>query len=901
MQPIPNSVLQKTVASLETALRYNPDNLELMTSLAEAYVRIGRLDGATLALCERVLVKYPDNATLQHAQAVSYVIEQTDQIDVGLAVGKAPPSSEAIESSISILEEFLRTAQDCALVWFAWTRLCIFAGRVDRAMNGITTLERLAYEGLAGLRRVLDWAARKQTLPSDQWLALCDAYAKLGEQGMGLKMMEKAFDTGHAQAVTGPLLLAHYNEKYSPAQPDQVPEETRARFFQLMLDYGDPSSTGEWLRRAALHGWEITHYSKAYVRELVREEQFETAFELLQRMSLDRDVKELLNTIAAEYEKRDALDDAVKVLQYINNHELTDDDLVKQEESVLAREMEHSLAELHMKNGRPREALVKYVSALCLGDGTDLDLIEKIDALLSDSTGYETPAVFRLAAFFRRQKDHPKTAFYLNHILEHEPENAEALHELASLFDSILVENPQNPDLHLELGKVYLRMKRLEDAVKEFETALAIPSLAPRASRMLASAYRQLGRLREALTRFQDVEVTDRDLDSIYDLHAEFTKVEDYRSAIVALEMIHKVRADYRDVAQRLEQLESQRGSRASGEQAGDPKMRELIGDSAIGRYRHIEKIGSGGMGVVYKVLDLRLKKVVAMKILRDGLAGSSKALDRFFREARIAAGIHHRNIVDIHDYNISSINGQSYICMEFVDGPSMRELIDQHFDSTISISIDYVTEMLYYNAQVFDALQYTHEKGIIHRDIKPDNVMITAVGEAKLTDFGIVHVEEATFTPTGAMLGTPRYMSPEQVIGGKIDGRSDVYSVGVVLYEALTGSPPFLTGDISYQQVHKTPISPRDVNTMIPQSVNEFILRCLQKEPDQRFSSAREAKDRLLQILSDLGGCKKYDSMTPSGEPQSRIAAIVPPAPAMDDDLDVPASLDSDLDLDLN
>ncbi|MBI1785798.1 serine/threonine protein kinase, partial [Candidatus Sumerlaeota bacterium] len=333
--------------------------------------------------------------------------------------------------------------------------------------------------------------------------------------------------------------------------------------------------------------------------------------------------------------------------------------------------------------------------------------------------------------------------------------------------------------------------------------------------------------------------------------------------------------------------------------------------DLAIGRYQFVDKIGSGGMGVVYKVLDVRQNKQVAMKILRDGLASSSKALDRFFREARIAAQIRHRNIVDIYDYNISSQDGQNYIVMEFIEGQSLREFIDLHFDDTISTSIEYITEMLYYGVQLFDALQATHSKGIIHRDIKPDNIMVTPMGEVKITDFGIAHVEEATFTPTGAMLGTPRYMAPEQVTGQKVDGRSDIYSVGILLYEVLTGSPPFMTGDISYQQVNKQAVEPRLINSVIPQSVNNFILKCLEKKPENRFSSAGEAKLAIAEILSSLGGCKKYENVTslastgdsgrgPSGKKEAQPIRPRPARPADVAVADNPDKLElDDLDLD--
>lgn len=283
-----------------------------------------------------------------------------------------------------------------------------------------------------------------------------------------------------------------------------------------------------------------------------------------------------------------------------------------------------------------------------------------------------------------------------------------------------------------------------------------------------------------------------------------------------------------------------------------DPRISELLGPEAATRFQYLERLGSGGMGVIHKVRDRRDDRVVALKILRDGLSGSSKALDRFFREARICSGISHPNIIKVYDYSISSSSAVSYIVMEFIDGRSLREVIDRRFNDSNPISFaDYTFEIVGYIIQLCWALEAVHVRGIVHRDVKPDNVMINLVGEVKITDFGILHLEEATFTPTGAMLGTPRYMSPEQVRGDKVDGRSDIYAVGIVLYECLTGRPPFLTGDVSYQQVHNQPLPPQEVNSEIPRELNDIILRCLEKAPENRYPDGGSLK-AALRTLSD-------------------------------------------------
>ena len=322
--------------------------------------------------------------------------------------------------------------------------------------------------------------------------------------------------------------------------------------------------------------------------------------------------------------------------------------------------------------------------------------------------------------------------------------------------------------------------------------------------------------------------------------------------AVGLLRLVVEVDDTYRDAAERIDMLRDQ----IAGEERGmfvDPQMRELIGDLAIGRYRYMEKIGSGGMGVVHKVWDLKHDMAVAMKILREGLASSGKAVDRFFREARIAATLNHPNIVNIFDYNINNLTHQSYISMEFVDGPSVRDLFEEYFLSNPPPVEQRIQEALHYLAQVCDALRVTHSKGIIHRDIKPDNILIAPDHCAKITDFGIVHVEEATFTPTGALIGTPRYMAPEQVQGTKLDGRADLYSAGIIFYEWLVGTPPFVTGDVAYQQVNVRPAPPAELNADIPPAVNALICKALEKNPADRFQTAVDMKRELEETLKRL------------------------------------------------
>jgi tetratricopeptide (TPR) repeat protein len=433
--------------------------------------------------------------------------------------------------------------------------------------------------------------------------------------------------------------------------------------------------------------------------------------------------------------------------------------------------------------------------------------------------------------------------------LDRRPDDMESREKLRKIYDNILERNPNLPELRLRSGDLYLENDQYENSVAEYKHAAQFPETNVEATRRLAVAYMKQHNFTLAVEAFQTIPAVDLDLENLYELHLIMMERKRLPESLNLLNTISGVDESYRDVKSRLETIRAQL-NKNSGAVINDPKMRELIGDVAVGRYRYIDKIGSGGMGVVHKVFDQKLNRPVAMKILREGLANSSKAIERFFREARIAATLNHRNIVNIFDYNINQQTHCSFISMEYVEGPNLREMFEEYFSKPEQDFSERIKESLFYMSQMCDALQMTHSKGIIHRDIKPDNILISTEHIAKITDFGIVHIEEATFTPTGAVIGTPRYMSPEQVQGIRLDGRADLYSAGIILYEWLVGMPPFISGDIAYQQVNMPPSPPKDHNPAIPQEVNDLVLKCLEKNPADRFQKAGDLKAALDTVL---------------------------------------------------
>ncbi|MDO8208177.1 MAG: serine/threonine-protein kinase [Gallionella sp.] len=269
---------------------------------------------------------------------------------------------------------------------------------------------------------------------------------------------------------------------------------------------------------------------------------------------------------------------------------------------------------------------------------------------------------------------------------------------------------------------------------------------------------------------------------------------------------------------------------------------------SQLGRYEVIGELGQGAMGVVYKARDPLIDRIVAIKTINLGLAQEEKDEyeGRFYQEARAAGRLNHPNIVTIYD--VGKSGDIAYIAMEFLQGCELRDLMREHE----KLPVDQVLDMV---AQVASGLAYAHEHEIVHRDIKPSNIMVIRDGHVKITDFGIARMaSSAVRTQTGMVLGSPKYMSPEQVMGRVIDQRSDIFSLGVMLYEMLTGEAAF-TGEnvnaIMFQTLNYIPAAPSTLNSKVPEMLNFIVAKALAKGLDDRYQNAKD-------FAADLRACRE-------------------------------------------
>jgi len=259
-------------------------------------------------------------------------------------------------------------------------------------------------------------------------------------------------------------------------------------------------------------------------------------------------------------------------------------------------------------------------------------------------------------------------------------------------------------------------------------------------------------------------------------------------------------------------------------------------GSTFAGRYQVIEELGKGGMGRVYKVLDKDIEEKIALKLLKPEIAADEELLQRFRNELKIARHIIHKNVCRMYD--LGNAEGTHFITMEYVPGENLKSFIRRSGQLTIGKTVSIAK-------QICEGLREAHRLGIVHRDLKPQNIMIDVDGNVRIMDFGIARsLRSESLTGKGVIIGTPEYMSPEQVDGQDADQRSDIYSLGIVLYEMVTGHPPF-AGDstlgIALKQKTEFPSEPKKINLSVPEGLNRLIMKCLEKEPAKRFQNAEE------------------------------------------------------------
>ena len=379
-------------------------------------------------------------------------------------------------------------------------------------------------------------------------------------------------------------------------------------------------------------------------------------------------------------------------------------------------------------------------------------------------------------------------------------------------------------------------------------------------NRMLGLAYQGKGDLDMAFACFRRVPVDDSLLDLIYNLALDFERKRQFAKAGSAYGYIAQHNPKFRDVETRMSRSKRMEDTVLLGSAGvGGAQATMLLEGSGdmekpmLGRYEVEKELGKGAMGVVYLGRDPKINRVVAIKTMALSQEFDAEELDevkeRFFREAETAGRLNHPNIVTIYD--AGEEHDLAYIAMEFLKGKDLTEFTKKDKLLPLPKVIDIVIKAA-------DALDYAHAQNVVHRDIKPANIMYEVEnGNVKLTDFGIARITDASKTKTGMVLGTPSYMSPEQIAGKKVDGRSDLFSLGVMLYQLCTGSLPF-TGDsmatLMFKIANEPYPDPLSRRPDLPPELKPIIDKALQKSPDDRYSRGAEMVRDLRAVQAQLG-----------------------------------------------
>lgn len=403
--------------------------------------------------------------------------------------------------------------------------------------------------------------------------------------------------------------------------------------------------------------------------------------------------------------------------------------------------------------------------------------------------------------------------------------------QLIELYQAKLAQD-EDPNTQLKLVKLLVRERRFDEATEILQQLCQIEAFRVRALKILGLCFWQKGLHYLAWQKFQQLPLTEEVKDILYRLASDMEETEQLLNARCVLEYLNEADCFYRDVDLRLKKIDLD--SRLQSEERDASVSGPAFLTFRDSRFTILEEINRGSMGIVYRAKDKVLEEIVALKVLNEYMTTDPSAVERFKREARAAKKLSHPNIVRIHD--MYEYGNKKLLSMEYIQGEDVKTLLRQR-------KVLALEDIVLIARGVCDALAYAHQSGIAHRDIKPANIMVTTSNQVRVTDFGIAKflLSAPDSTGTGTqILGTPLYMSPEQIRGDHIDARSDIYSFGATLYEMASGRPPFPDGNIEYHHLHTPPVPLPD--SVVP-PLRAAVIRCLEKDVSRRFQTIAELR----------------------------------------------------------
>ncbi len=410
---------------------------------------------------------------------------------------------------------------------------------------------------------------------------------------------------------------------------------------------------------------------------------------------------------------------------------------------------------------------------------------------------------------------------------------------LENLYISKMQSDEENPIYHFKLGELLFKGCDYDRAIDCFQKSIKSSYNVDLSKYYLSFCLIRSGILDLASQILESLGIKDINLDAWYELGQKYLERKHLAKALNIFEKIMTEDVSYKDLKYLIPKIrdEISNGGGALTNTGQDTLIGTQVDNAELNkRYELVRELGRGNMGVVYLAHDRELDEPVALKYLPVELHNDAMIVERFKQEVRSTRRLSHPHIIRIFD--LGEEEGRRFISMEYMEGKNLKEILQEKGKLSPLSVIDM-------GISVSSALDYAHRMKVVHRDIKPANIMISQDGQIKIMDFGIASMlERAGLTQTGAMIGTPLYMSPEQAEGRHVDGRADIYSMGVLFYELVVGNPPYSTGNISYQHVHVPP--PQINDSDVPECLIEVIMKCLNKNPDHRYQTAGECQKAL-------------------------------------------------------
>jgi len=509
------------------------------------------------------------------------------------------------------------------------------------------------------------------------------------------------------------------------------------------------------------------------------------------------------------------------------------------------KESEQLKGEMFLEKGQILEAVNSFIKAEDFNKAAELMITLKKP--LKAAELYSKAKQFPKAAKIYEDNNDLNNAAIMYEYAKNYKKAAE-LYKISGDFEkySKLLESQQEFFL---IGKNYIERGLYDKAIKAFQQVNPDDPNYMQASFNLAKIFEEKGIFNLAAEKYLEIidgKKTSKNFAEVYyNLGNIYEKDKEYQKALEMYEKLRSVIFHYKDIGIKIKKVEEKikEGTREEITRKNidiDPYANTIVMEKKE-RYQIIEEIGKGGMGVVYKAEDTLLKRTVALKYLPKPFLNDKQAVERFKQEAQSAAQLNHENIVTIYD--IGQEKNRFYIAMEYIEGKTLKQLL-------IKDGVFPINAIILILGQICRGVGFAHEKGFIHRDIKSSNIMWTPEKKIKIMDFGLATaMENIKDGETTTIVGTPYYMSPEQALGTKLDQRTDIYSIGITLYELLTGKPPFYEGDIGYHHIHTIPDSPKKFNSSIPTILEMIIMRSIEKDINKRFNSVNEILEELKNL----------------------------------------------------